>query len=70
MRELTTSQLAQKIGCEPYLLRKWNYRGFLKKAPQGASGQGRGKESIWSHEAQIEAIEFASKRPREDWRLR
>ncbi len=54
-RERTTSEVAAEIGVEPYVLRKWKYRGLLKLAPQGVSGQGRSVECMWSEEAFAEA---------------
>ena len=54
-RELSTSELATRLGIAPDLLRKWKARGFLKKAPQGVSGQGRSVECFWSEEAAEEA---------------
>lgn len=54
-RERTTSEVAAEIGVEPYMLRKWKYRGLLKLAPQGVSGQGRSVECLWSEEAFAEA---------------
>lgn len=66
-RELTTSEVAELIGVRADVLRKWKYRGLLKLAPQGVSGQGRGVECTWSDEAVTEAREWAKKwRPNRD----
>lgn len=61
-KELSTSQVAALIGVHPDLLRKWKARGFLKLAPQGVSGQGRGVECYWSDEAIDEARQCAATR--------
>lgn len=57
--EPTTSELAKMLGIAPDVLRKWKYRGLLKLAPQGVSGQGRGVECRWSSAAVDEAREWA-----------
>lgn len=54
-REKTTSEVAAELGIAPDLLRKWKARGFLKLAPAGVSGQGRGVECYWSQAAIDEA---------------
>lgn len=54
-KELTTSETAATIGIAPDLLRKWKARGFLKLAPKGVKGQGRGVECMWSDAAVEEA---------------
>jgi hypothetical protein len=54
-KELTTKEVAAEIGVAIDLLRKWKYRGFLKLAPQGVAGQGRGVECHWSEAAVEEA---------------
>lgn len=54
-RERTTSEVAAEIGVEPYVLRKWKYRGLLKLAPPGVAGQGRSVECVWSEDAFDEA---------------
>jgi hypothetical protein len=59
-RELSTSEVAKEIGVPTDLLRKWKYRGILKLAPQGISGQGRSVECYWSHEAVEEARAWAN----------
>lgn len=59
-RELSTREVAEKIGVAVDVLRKWKYRGKLKLAPQGVSGQGRGVECYWSAEAVAEARDFAT----------
>jgi hypothetical protein len=61
-RELSTSEAAKAIGVPVDLLRKWNYRGLLKLAPQGVSGQGRSVESYWSPEAVEEARAVSASR--------
>lgn len=53
--ERTTSEVARDIGVAPDVIRKWKYRGLLKLAPQGVSGQGRSVECMWSKEAFEEA---------------
>lgn len=63
MREIPTSEAAKAIGVRPDVLRKWKMRGFLKLAPQGVSGQGRGVECFWSQKAIEEAMAWA-KNPR------
>jgi len=63
-RDLTTSEAAAKIGVPVDALRKWKYRGLLKKAPQGVSGQGRSVECLWSNDAIEEAREVATSRRR------
>lgn len=63
-RELGTSEVAALLGIAPDLLRKWKARGFLTKAPQGVSGQGRGLECHWSDEAVEEARQvMATRKP-------
>lgn len=59
-REPTTSEVAKLIGVRPDVLRKWKYRGLLKLAPQGVSGQGRSVECTWSAEAVEEARKWAA----------
>jgi hypothetical protein len=54
-QELTTNEVAKLIGVAPDLLRKWKARGFLKHAPAGVAGQGRGVQCLWSEEAIEEA---------------
>lgn len=61
--EPTTSEVARMLGVSADVLRKWKYRGFLKLAPQGVAGQGRGVECHWSAEAVAEAKAW-SKAPR------
>ena len=61
-REKTTNEVAAEIGIAPDLLRKWKYRGLLKLAPQGVSGQGRSVECNWSREAIDEAKRCAETR--------
>ena len=61
-REPTTSELAKMVGVQPYVLRKWKYRGLLKLAPQGVPGQGRSVECHWSREAVEEVKERAASR--------
>lgn len=60
LRDIPTSQAAAAVGVEPDVLRKWKMRGFLKLAPQGVSGQGRGVECYWSPEAVAEAKAWAA----------
>jgi hypothetical protein len=60
LREKTTSEVAEEIGVPVDLLRKWKYRGFLKLAPQGVAGQGRGVECHWSPAAIEEAKTWAA----------
>jgi hypothetical protein len=59
-REITTSELAIELGVKVYVLRKWKYRGFLKLAPKGSQGVGRGQECHWSPEAVEEAKAWAA----------
>ncbi len=59
MTEKTTSEVARSIGVAPDVLRKWKYRGLLKLAPSGVSGQGRSVECMWSDEAVAEAEALA-----------
>jgi hypothetical protein len=54
-QELTTTKVAKLIGVAPDLLRKWKARGFLRLAPPGVAGQGRGVQCMWSEEAIEEA---------------
>lgn len=54
-REYSTSEAAAIVGVPVDMLRKWKYRGLLKLAPQGVSGQGRGVECQWSEDAIEEA---------------
>lgn len=61
-RERGTREVAQILGVAPDLLRKWKARGFLKLAPGGVSGQGRGNECFWSAEAVEEARQVAAAR--------
>jgi hypothetical protein len=61
-RELSTSEVAKLVGVVPDLIRKWKARGFLKLAPSGVAGQGRGNECFWSEEAIAEAREVAATR--------
>jgi hypothetical protein len=60
--ELTTSEAAAKIGVPVDALRKWKYRGLLKRAPQGVAGQGRSVECLWSSDAIEEARQVAASR--------
>lgn len=53
--DVPTSEAARIAGVAPDVLRKWKMRGFLKLAPQGVSGQGRGVECFWSQAAVAEA---------------
>ena len=69
MRELPTSEVAKIIGVSPDVLRKRKTRGFLKLAPQGVSGQGRGVECRWSQKAIDEARAWAAQ-PRKGRRIR
>jgi hypothetical protein len=55
MKELTTNEAAKLIGVAPDLLRKWKARGFLRLAPSGVAGQGRGVQCLWSAAAIEEA---------------
>lgn len=55
MVERTTSEAARDLGIAADVLRKWKYRGLLKLAPAGVSGQGRSVECLWSEEAFAEA---------------
>ena len=59
-KEVTTSEAAKLVGVKVDVLRKWKYRGFLKLAPQGVAGQGRGVECYWSPEAIAEAKAWAA----------
>ena len=59
-KELTTSDVAKIVGVSVDLLRKWKYRGLLKHAPQGVSGQGRSVECYWSADAVAEAKAWAA----------
>lgn len=59
-RELTTSEAAAAAGISVELLRKYKARGFLKLAPPGVAGQGRGVQSMWSVAAVQELKEFVS----------
>lgn len=61
-REVPTSEAARIVGVKPDVLRKWKARGFLKLAPHGVSGQGRGLECMWSAEAISEAKAWSEKR--------
>jgi len=60
-REVTTSEAAKLVGVEPDVLRKWKMRGFLKLAPAGVSGQGRGVQCMWSPAAVAEAKAWVNK---------
>jgi hypothetical protein len=60
-RELTTAEVARVIDVPVDLLRKWKYRGLLKNAPHGISGQGRGIQCCWSEDAVAEAHAYARK---------
>lgn len=55
LTERTTSEVARELGIAPDVLRKWKYRGLLKFAPGGVSGQGRSVECLWSEAAFEEA---------------
>lgn len=68
--ELSTSEVAREVGVPADLIRKWKNRGFLKLAPQGVPGQGRGVECLWSPEAVVEVIECARTRQRTKPRTR
>ncbi len=57
--DVPTSEAAKIAGVAPDVLRKWKMRGFLKLAPQGVSGQGRGVECYWSAAAVAEAKAWA-----------
>lgn len=59
-QEVSTSDAAKIVGVKVDVLRKWKYRGFLKLAPQGVAGQGRGVECFWSPEAVAEAKAWAA----------
>jgi hypothetical protein len=56
--ERTTSEVAAQCGISVDLLRKYKARGFLKKAPPGVAGQGRGIQLMWSEEAFQEVKHF------------
>jgi hypothetical protein len=58
--EVSTSDAAKLVGVKVDVLRKWKYRGFLKLAPPGVAGQGRGVECYWSPEAVAEAKAWAA----------
>lgn len=58
--ELSTSELAHRVGVTPATLRKWKKRGDLPSAPKGRSGQGRSVECMWSPKAQDEVIARAN----------
>ncbi len=58
-KEYSTRDAAKMVGVKPDVLRKWKYRGFLKLAPQGVSGQGRSNECFWSEAAIAEAKAWA-----------
>lgn len=64
MAEKTTSEAAAAAGISVKLLRKYKARGFLKLAPPGVSGQGRGIQCMWSEEALAELKAFV-KLPRD-----
>lgn len=66
--EKTTREVADELGLSPDLIRKYKARGFLKKAPQGVSGQGRGVQCLWSEEAVDELRKFL-KSPRQHGRF-
>lgn len=51
MAEKTTSEVAKALGTTVDLIRKYKARRFLKLAPQGVPGQGRGVQCLWSEEA-------------------
>lgn len=57
--EIPTSEAAKIVGVAPDVLRKWKMRGFLKLAPKGSPGQGRGVECYWSEKAVAEAKAWA-----------
>jgi hypothetical protein len=59
MRDITTNELASRIGCSSSLLRMWKSRGHLKLAPPGVRGQGRSVQCYWSEEAAEEAISYS-----------
>lgn len=59
LKNVPTSEAARIAGVAPDVLRKWKMRGFLKLAPQGVSGQGRGVECYWSPDAVAEAKAWA-----------
>lgn len=58
MAEKTTSEAAKAAGISVELLRKYKTRGFLKLAPPGVPGQGRGIQCLWSDEAVAELQAF------------
>lgn len=58
MAEKTTSEAAAAAGISVHLLSKYKARGFLKLAPPGVSGQGRGVQCMWSKEAVAELQAF------------
>lgn len=61
-REVSTTEAAKLVGVAPDVLRKWKMRGFLKLAPAGVSGAGRGNECYWSEAAIEEAKAWAGLR--------
>lgn len=58
LNKLTTSEVALLVDVSPNVLSKWKARGYLKLAPKGIPGQGRGNELLWSTEAVEEAIQW------------
>jgi hypothetical protein len=74
-KEKTTREVADLLGISVDLLRKYKARGFLLKAPQGVSGQGRSNQCMWSDEAieelraflnieRTKATRYPNRRPR------
>ena len=56
MTELTTAELASRLGITVDLLKKWKRKGDIPSGPKGRHGQGGGNQNMWSEQAQREAF--------------
>ncbi len=54
MTELTTAELAARLGITVDLLKKWKRKGDIPSGPKGRHGQGR--TNYWTEQAQREAF--------------